>query len=233
MSNILREAQARAWTVWTIATGLGAALSWFGFRGDTSDEGMLELGLIFAAYVLSFGGISGRAKDVSTLVVVTWGGTMGMWCNRWYETCSRSVDQFLPSIGVSSASAIDATHLPAAVAAVGIMTSALLLVATRSTRVAWSCVAASLLAAAVPMFSDDASRSLPWAALAWNAMTAGALAVWAVDEAVRRSGGRCRSCGHDVHDLSSPVCPRCATPLGHLVGRGIPTFGAVSERRPI
>lgn len=231
MSKVLREAQARAWTVWTVTTGLCAALAWLGFRGNTSDEGMLELGLIFAAYVLSLGGISGRAKDVATLATVTWGGTMGMWCTRWYEVCSRSIDHYVPQLGIASIA--DDAHLPAAIAASGFATAALLLVATRSTRVAWSCIAASLAAAAVPIFSDDPSQTLPWAAVGWNAITAGSMAIWAVDEAVRRSGERCRACGNDLYGLSSPVCPRCAAPLSRRGGSPIPAFGPSSERRPV
>ncbi len=233
MSKLLQDAQARAWTVWTVATGLVTALALFGFRGDTSDEGLIELGFIFAGYVVSMGVISGRAKDVTTLMVIVWGGTMGMWCNRWFEMCAHWVDEYLPRLGIFSPQVLDAMDLPLAVAGAGIMSAGLLLIATRSTRVTWSCIGASLACAVVPMLSSDPSHTLPWAAVAWNAITAGALSVWAVDEAVRRGGGRCKACGTDVHGLTSPVCPRCAAPLTTCAVAKAAGFEAMKQRRPV
>ncbi|HLO41560.1 MAG TPA: hypothetical protein VK176_11100 [Phycisphaerales bacterium] len=235
MSNILREAQARAWTVWTVATAFAAGLAAFGFQGETSDEGMHELGLLFAAYVLCMGVISGRAKDVTTLLVVLWGGTMGLWCNRWLEMCSRSIAQFGPQLGIGSQSAIESMNVPLAVASAGFVSAGLLLVATRSTRVAWTCVGASILAGGVPFFANDVAHALPWAAVGWNALVAGALAVWAVDERLRRGGDRCRACGTDVHGLTSPVCPRCAAPLAERSRRPGPyvTVPPAQNRRPV
>lgn len=234
MSIILREAQVRAWTVWSIATAFAAGLAVFGFQPETIDEGMHELGFLFAAYVLCMGVISGRAKDLTTLMVVVWGGTTGTWCNRWLEMCTKSVTDYGPKLGVVSQSTLDAVSMPIAIAGAGFISAGLLLVATRSTRVAWTCVGASIVAAGVPFAQDDASTVLPWAAMAWNSIVAAALAVWAVDERLRRGGDRCGACGTDVHGLTSPVCPRCAVPLGQRNKFGqVQTLPNMQNRRPV
>jgi hypothetical protein len=234
MSIILREAQVRAWTVWTIATGFAAGLAALGFQPETTDEGMHELGLLFAVYVLCMGVVSGRAKDLTTLMVVLWGGTMGLWCNRWLEMCTRSISDYAPKLGVTSQATIDSLCMPVAIAGAGFISAGLLLVATRSTRVAWTCVGASILAAGVPYAEDDVASALPWAAMGWNSIVAAALAVWAVDERLRRGGDRCRACGTDVHGLTSPVCPRCASPLGQRNKHGlVETLPAMQHRRPV
>lgn len=232
-TTALRQAQARAWTVWTVTVALMGGLVMFGFRGDSPENGLIELGMIFAGYVLAMGVIARRAKDVSTLLVIAWGGTFGMWATRWLDMSGRAVDHFLPKLGVLSPQLIDAMDMPAAIAGAGLVSAALLLVATTSTRVAWSCVCASLIASAVPLVSEDPSLALPWAALAWHATIAGSLAFWAVDESMRGSGARCRSCGNDVQGLSSPVCPRCASPLAR--GRGVPALATqpAQMRRPL
>ncbi len=233
MSTNLNQAQARAWMVWTFAATLAGALALLGFRGHNVPEGMVELGLIFAAYVMCMGVIARRAKDISTLLVFVWGGTMGMWCNRWFELCEKTVDSFLPQLGVFSPQVVDALDLPAAIAGAGIVSAALLLVATRSARVAWSCVGASLAAAAVPMMTDDPTHALPWAAFGWHAITAGSLAFWAVDEAVKGSQDRCHSCGTDVQGLTSPVCPRCAAPLAERARGAMLAIPPAVDRRPV
>lgn len=232
MSTNYKRSQARAWSVWTIATGLAASLALLGFRRDSFEEEMVELGLIFAGSVLSMGVIAGRSRDARTLLVIGWGGTMGMWCIRWLELWVMSVDRFLPQTGLFPRETIESLGVPAAIAAGGAVSAALLLVATRSGRVAFGCAMATLGAAAVPLVSKDPSSSLPWAAAGWISLVTASLAVWAIDESVKRSGSHCRSCGTDVSGLTSPVCPRCATPLA-VVQRGIPVMAAARERRPI
>ncbi|MBL8963854.1 MAG: hypothetical protein KF787_11280 [Phycisphaeraceae bacterium] len=232
MPTNLRRSQARAWTVWTFATGLAACLALLGFQRDSFEEEMIELGLIFAGSVLSMGVIAGRSRDARTLLVIAWGGTMGMWCIRWLELWAMSVDRFLPMTGLFTRGMVESLGVPAAIAAAGAVSAALLLLATRSGRVAWGCLVATLIASAVPMFSDDLASSLPWAAAGWISLVTAWLAVWAVDESVRRSGAGCRSCGTDLTGLTSPVCPRCATPIPSS-RRAVPAMATARERRPI
>ncbi|MCC6426153.1 MAG: hypothetical protein IT435_04965 [Phycisphaerales bacterium] len=229
MSRSLRKAQVRAWGVWTVTSGLAGVLAVVGFRPETIEEGLMELGLIFAAYVMSMGVIARHAKDASTLLVMIWGGMFGMWCHSWHGLCDKAVDQFLPKLGVGP-QVVESMDLPAAIAGAGMVSAALLLVATKSTRVAWSTVAASLGGAVVPLIADDPSTALPWVAFGWHAVVAAAMAFWAVDEAMRGSGARCQACGSDVQGLSSPVCPHCSAPLGAHV-RDI--FAPLPDRRPV
>ncbi|GMV25302.1 MAG: hypothetical protein AMXMBFR58_13330 [Phycisphaerae bacterium] len=208
MSDAARASRAKASTVWCMATTISALLALFGFREQFLKEGMVELGLIFAGYVLAMGVIAGRGKDVCTLLVVLWGGTMGFWCFRWSDLCAAAVHRFLPAAGVTSPAALESLELPVAIAMGGAVSAALLLVATRSGNVAWACLGASLAAAAVPLATSD-TELLPWVAVAWHAATAAALGVWAADRAVNNAIARCRTCGEEIFGTSSSLCQRC------------------------
>jgi hypothetical protein len=218
MSSIssLRRAQAKAWSIWTAASAMVGLLAFKAFDGSTWDEGLIALGVVFAVYVVLLSAVAGRVKDVSTLLVVVWGGTFGMWCERWLEAATRFTDRTIVPTGVIPDGSVEAVGQSLAIAGAGVVSAALLLVATKSLGAVWMCLGASLAAASVPMLASDPAGALPWAAFGWHAAVAASLAVWAVDEVSRRAGGNCGACGVDVAGLSSPVCPGCTGRLGNI-----------------
>jgi hypothetical protein len=178
-----------------------------------SVPGYFALGIIFAACCVAARIVSRRSIDVGTLVAIVWGGTFPLWSSWLAMHTDRLVSTWLIDHEILERGQWSDLQTPIFVAGGGLLTAALVRVVTRSSRTGAGAAVAALVAAGVCFVPDLRLVALPVSAIAWSALIIGSLCFWAIAPFRGRSAGFCSACGHDVRELSSPVCPRCGKAL--------------------
>lgn len=212
-----------------VMVGVAGLLSQSDWQVDAED--LADYGLVFLAYVALTSVLARRCMDVSMVVVAIWGAAVGLWGPGWLRLCDSAILRWAGKMGWGEFFGRDDVRAAIGLAAAGVLTAALLYIATRSSKVVVLTVVASLGAAAVVALPAGYAWGDAAAVLLWNGLVCAGLCGWMVMAMQRRGAGCCPRCAHDVRGLSSPVCPACSAVLAKSDMK-LPAV-APMQRRPV
>jgi len=206
-------ASVKSAVVWALALGAVAAVGHWFFQRDSTETGLILLGLIFAAYCVATRTIAGRAKDATTLLLVGAGGAFGFWFPPLHDLFAEVVVTWAET-GVIPAEYAAGIATPVAVSASGLMIAAVLYASTSSGSMFFTTVLVTSFVASAPMFKHLLGvyepYAMPGALLLWHGAVAGSLGAWAVRQVRDRKASACPSCGFDLAaNPATAVCPKC------------------------
>ncbi|MDX2146450.1 MAG: hypothetical protein SFZ23_02920 [Planctomycetota bacterium] len=224
MTERVYRASLRSMGIWFGAVACTAIAAFLGLRVDSPNTGLITLGLTFAAYAILARFVSGANwLDARSALLLAWGGGMVAWGPMMAAQLERLSHAHLVQEGLVRAT-IQQQILPyACIALAGIMTAKLLYLVTGNSVVFTRTLLATMVAIVMMVFPQFGESSGPAAIVAWNAIVAASLCVWAISRAAKPTTA-CRHCGKDVKELSSPVCTSC----GHELHQASPRRDALS-----
>lgn len=225
----MRQVALLGVVLWMAAVGCIAGLLYLS-NGQVTESALADYGLVFIGYAAVTSLVARRCLDVSMILVAIWGAAVGYWGPRWYLFCDSAIERWASTIGLERALASPDIRVAVSMATAGILTSSLLYLLTRSSKIVMQSMIASLAVAGLTTVPETARWVEPMAVLGWHAVVAAGLCGWMVEGARRRASGCCPRCGCDVQGLTSPVCPSCSSMLaGTAAG---PRLGTLN-RRPV
>lgn len=208
MYPAVTRAKVKAVIVWLLTALCGGGLGYLAYTGHTDERLLFAVGLLFLGYVVATRSIAGRMKDISTFLLAAVGLSFPFWIEPLHGVGVELIDGWVSSelipAGIGSMLPVPTTILIS-----GLMTTALLYLATGRASTLVVAMAATLLAAGGPFVPGYESEGLLGGILLWNLLVCANLCSWSVAIAKCVAESQCPHCGFDLRRVSSPTCPAC------------------------
>lgn len=217
--------QRLAFGVWilVVVAALGIVFQLFG--SGNFEAGRFALGGLLVSYGVIAMALAGRLETLGTTAIVALGMIFSFWFGLWTETAESVITTWLLKFELGGLA--EAMSLPGAIAAAGLISGAILYIATGSSTVVVQVSILSLaagLAYASPLHSDLLALV---GTVLWHAGASATLLRWGISRRRVMLGLGCPACGTDLTGISAPTCPGCGLHLPQQEGRWEHSLAAI------
>jgi len=208
MYPAVTRAKVKAVIVWLLTAVCGGGLGYLAYTGQTSEQLLFAVGLLFLGYVVATRSIAERMKDISTFLLAAVGLSFPFWIEPLHNIGVELIEGWVSS-ELIPADLAPMLPIPSTILISGVMISALLYLATGRGTTLGVALLATMIAAAAPALPGYEFEGLLGGMLLWNLLVCANLCAWSVQMAKCVAESRCPHCGFDLRRVSSPTCPAC------------------------